>query len=106
MWNEMCYDCWLCKDVVLPYVPNNTPTCRRKSENEIRKFYIKIYKMSCEPVENNFPVGVCCFCGEECNFLSQSCGICVRKVNGYYLGLNKNPFPGLEKPSKEEKDDE
>jgi hypothetical protein len=32
--------------------------------------------------------GVCCFCGFECNPLSQSCGTCARNINGYQLGLS------------------
>jgi hypothetical protein len=32
--------------------------------------------------------GICCFCGFACNPLSQSCGTCVRNINGHYMGLN------------------
>ena len=34
--------------------------------------------------------GICCFCGFPCNPLSQSCGTCVRNINGYHIGLNTN----------------
>ena len=26
------------------------------------------------------PVGICCFCGDECNPASQSCGVCPRRM--------------------------
>lgn len=29
-----------------------------------------------EPIE----MGKCCFCGEECNPASQSCGRCIREI--------------------------
>ena len=32
-------------------------------------------------------VGECCFCGGECNPLSQSCGSCSRGLSGAALGL-------------------
>lgn len=32
-------------------------------------------------------VGTCCFCGQECNWMSQSCGRCARKVTGALLGF-------------------
>lgn len=32
--------------------------------------------------------GVCCFCEEDCNPLSQSCGRCVRNLTCYTLGWN------------------
>jgi len=35
--------------------------------------------------------GICCFCSEECNPMSQSCGRCARLLTGYSLGWNKLP---------------
>lgn len=29
----------------------------------------------------------CCFCGDECNASSQSCGRCSRNISGYSIGL-------------------
>lgn len=34
-----------------------------------------------------FDVGTCCFCGFECNPLSQSCGSCTRGISGAAIGL-------------------
>ena len=31
--------------------------------------------------------GKCCFCGDECNSLSQSCGSCSRGISGAVFGL-------------------
>ena len=31
--------------------------------------------------------GVCCFCGFECNPMSQSCGSCARGLSGAAIGL-------------------
>ena len=31
--------------------------------------------------------GKCCFCGDECNPLSQSCGSCSRGISGAVFGL-------------------
>jgi len=50
-------------------------------------------------IEFDYEVGTCCFCGEECNLASQSCGRCSHKINGWRLGWNdisptiKNQFP-------------
>jgi hypothetical protein len=32
--------------------------------------------------------GNCCYCGDECNPCSQSCGMCTRSITGYSIGLN------------------
>lgn len=32
-------------------------------------------------------IGTCCFCGFECNPLSQSCGSCARGISGAAIGL-------------------
>jgi hypothetical protein len=32
-------------------------------------------------------VGECCFCGRECNPMSQSCGYCARGISGAVIGL-------------------
>ena len=34
--------------------------------------------------------GKCCFCQEQCNMLSQSCGTCARNITGYSIGINNN----------------
>lgn len=36
-------------------------------------------------------IGNCCFCGEECNPASQSCGRCSRTLTGFSLGWNPLP---------------
>ena len=36
-------------------------------------------------------VGKCCFCDQECNPSSQSCGRCARLVTGNALGWNNLP---------------
>jgi len=36
-------------------------------------------------------IGVCCFCGLDCNFLSQSCGSCSRSLSVCSIGLNDVP---------------
>ena len=43
-------------------------------------------------------IGTCCFCNENCNSFSQSCGKCARSVtNGdsiriiYYTGIGSDP---------------
>lgn len=38
--------------------------------------------------ETNDPVGKCCFCGEECNWMSQSCGFCARRATGKLLAMS------------------
>ena len=35
-------------------------------------------------------VGECCFCGDQCNPLSQSCGSCSRGISGSAIGI---PIP-------------
>lgn len=34
--------------------------------------------------------GKCCYCGFDCNKLSQTCGVCSRDLNSFLLGLDKN----------------
>lgn len=36
-------------------------------------------------------IGICCFCGNECNPCSQSCGRCARSITGFTLGWNPLP---------------
>ena len=36
-------------------------------------------------------IGTCCFCGDECNPCSQSCGRCARSLTGFSLGWNPLP---------------
>ena len=37
-------------------------------------------------------IGICCFCGFECNPLSQSCGSCARGISGVALGIPIPPY--------------
>lgn len=37
--------------------------------------------------ELNMEIGECCFCGGECNPMSQSCGICSRGLSGVAIGI-------------------
>jgi hypothetical protein len=37
-------------------------------------------------------IGTCCFCGDECNPCSQSCGSCTRSLSGFSLGWNPLPL--------------
>lgn len=41
--------------------------------------------------KNEFDMGICCFCGFECNPLSQSCGSCARGISGIALGIPVPP---------------
>jgi hypothetical protein len=41
--------------------------------------------------DNQEVVGTCCFCEGECNPMSQSCGVCARKMTGWSIGMNKIP---------------
>lgn len=36
-------------------------------------------------------IGICCFCGQECNPYSQTCGRCARALTGFSLGWNPPP---------------
>ena len=36
-------------------------------------------------------IGICCFCGYDCNIHSQSCGSCSRSLSGYSIGINNLP---------------
>lgn len=44
-----------------------------------------------EIIENNLILnieeGICCFCGGECNPMSQSCGFCARGLSGIAVGI-------------------
>lgn len=40
---------------------------------------------------NENEIGICCFCGYECNILSQSCGSCFRSGSVYSTDLNDLP---------------
>lgn len=42
-------------------------------------------------------IGICCFCGDECNPCSQSCGSCSRIISGFTLGWNSLPISIYEK---------
>ena len=34
-----------------------------------------------DPIESYLDIGVCCFCNNECNAMSQSCGSCSRQLS-------------------------
>jgi hypothetical protein len=36
-------------------------------------------------------IGKCCFCNEDCNSFSQSCGNCARSLTGAAMGWDINP---------------
>lgn len=42
-------------------------------------------------MSQNGDIGICCFCGDECNPCSQSCGRCSRTLTGFSLGWNTLP---------------
>ena len=58
--------------------------CKRFTEEEFC-FQHKELKFH-ENFENNFDPskGYCCFCGDECNPCSQSCGKCARRLTFIY----------------------
>lgn len=37
--------------------------------------------------DKNQTEGICCFCGFDCNPMSQSCGSCMRGISGAAIGL-------------------
>jgi hypothetical protein len=37
--------------------------------------------------QEDMGIGKCCFCGDDCNPMSQSCGSCARGMSGAVLGL-------------------
>lgn len=45
-----------------------------------------------ESTQDKLNIGVCCFCGFECNPLSQSCGLCARSISGIALGIPIPPY--------------
>ena len=42
-------------------------------------------------MSQNADIGICGFCGDECNPCSQSCGRCSRAFTGFSLGWNTLP---------------
>ena len=36
---------------------------------------------------HSLDIGICCFCGFECNPMSQSCGSCARGISGAAIGI-------------------
>lgn len=40
-----------------------------------------------EEPQEDMGIGKCCFCGDDCNPMSQSCGSCARGMSGAVLGL-------------------
>lgn len=47
-------------------------------------------------------LGKCCYCGEECNINSQSCGYCAKKMTNYYLGNYLPPYLDEQRFTEEE----
>lgn len=43
-------------------------------------------------MNQNKEIGICCFCAEECNIHSQSCGRCSRILTGFSMGWNSLPL--------------
>jgi len=41
--------------------------------------------------ETEIEYGVCSFCGDNCNPLSQGCSSCLRKLTKYSIGWEKFP---------------
>lgn len=50
----------------------------KKCKEKTNSTYCKTHQMI---IDDGF--GICCFCGEGCNPMSQSCGICARKLFFY-----------------------
>lgn len=48
-------------------------------------------------MSSTIEVGECCFCKEECNPASQSCGLCMRNADRYHLRMTTfvNEFDDL-----------
>ena len=63
------------------YVFDRNKKIRRKCKNRItnNKTYCSIHKED-DPFKN-WRMGLCCFCLEECNPASQSCGRCARMLH-------------------------
>ena len=43
--------------------------------------------MSENKVNDILEIGICCYCGLECNPLSQACGYCNRGISGTVIGI-------------------
>jgi len=41
--------------------------------------------------DDQWDVGTCCYCGDECSISSQACRICMRSMSGY--GIISNSLP-------------
>ena len=41
-------------------------------------------------------IGICCFCGDDCNACSQCCGLCSRSLTGNAMGWDISIFPKQE----------
>ncbi len=50
--------------------------CKHRKHN--KRYNHRYCKQHLDMLQNNLEIGLCCFCGEECNPCSQSCGTCAR----------------------------
>lgn len=73
---------------ILAAIPNEN---RNNIENMIR---ITLHDEKHNEIKANSPpdpilsdIGICCYCGDECNPLSQSCGACARGLSGRAFGF-------------------
>lgn len=59
--------------------------CKRKRRND-KSLYCKQHK-KINKKSYCLKLGQCCYCGGECNELSQACGRCMRSTNLNRLGM-------------------
>jgi hypothetical protein len=82
-----------CKHLVYDKNTKRTRKCKHKTNNKYCKQHLKNqFKMKNNYSEDSLEqeYGECCFCGDYCNPLSQSCGGCSRTVSMYGLQGLKN----------------
>lgn len=61
-------------------------TLRSELMNQIENILMEETKPDTNVDPLDLP-GICCFCGYECNPLSQSCGSCARCISGAAFGI-------------------
>jgi len=96
----------MCKHLVTDRSTGRIRNCRQRSNNNdycykhqpiIQNNNAKVQQKDAfledfvQHFQEDFNVGKCCFCNNDCNPMSQSCGRCARQVTGYALGWNNNP---------------
>jgi len=62
----------------------------KNTKNKKNKIKKKDEKKEVKMIETE-EMGQCCFCGEGCHLLSQSCGRCSHSINDYRLGWKPIP---------------